>query len=157
MMYYFGSDVRRINHALKVYALADCIARSEHLTDNELSAVDIAAIFHDIGIKEAERKYHSNSGHYQELEGPAVAKALLADAGLDEVQLNRICFLIGHHHSYQQIDGIDFQILVEADFLVNCYEDELSKASVNSIRQKYVKTGTGIKLIESMYLSTASV
>ena len=29
--------------------------------------------------------------------------------------VERICFIIGHHHTYKAIDGLDFQILVEAD------------------------------------------
>lgn len=55
MIQYFGTDVRRINHALKVYGFARCIARKEKLTENELFIVDIVAILHDIGIIEAEK------------------------------------------------------------------------------------------------------
>ena len=31
----------------------------------------------------------------------------------------RVAYLIGHHHTYDKIEGMDYQILVEADFLVN--------------------------------------
>lgn len=152
MIEYFGCDARRINHALKVYGFADCIARRENLSDNDIFIVDIAAILHDIGIKEAEKKYNSSSGHYQEIEGPTIAQELLSEINLKKETLDRICFLIGNHHSYQKIDGLDFQILVEADFLVNIYEDEMSRLSINSIRKKYFKTPTGISMIERMYL-----
>jgi len=151
MIRYFGTDVRRINHALKVYGFASCIARREKLSDNEILIVDITAILHDIGIKEAEKKYHSNSGHYQEIEGPSIARDLLSEINLDIEILDRICFIIGHHHSYQKIDGLDFQILVEADFLVNIHEDELSRHSIESIQKKYFKTQSGISMIESIY------
>ncbi len=152
MIEYFGRDARRINHALKVYGFASCIARRENLSDNEIFIVDIAAILHDIGIKEAEQKYNSSSGHYQEIEGPTIAQELLSEINLKKETLDRICFLIGNHHSYQKIDGLDFQILVEADFLVNIYEDEMSRLSIDSIRKKYFKTPTGISIIERMYL-----
>ncbi len=152
MIKYFGTDTRRINHALKVYGFATCIADREGLTDNELLIVDIAAIIHDIGIKEAEKKYNSSNGHYQEIEGPAVALELLADLDIDEKTLDRICFLIGNHHSYHKIDGIDFQILVEADFLVNIFEDEIPNHSIANIRKNYFKTEAGISMIESMYI-----
>ena len=33
-----------------------------------------AAYLHDIGIKEAERKYQSSAAPYQEQEGPAIAR-----------------------------------------------------------------------------------
>jgi len=47
--------------------------------------------------------------------------------------------LIGNHHTYDKIDGIDFQILVEADFLVNIYEDEINKESIKSIKIKFLE------------------
>ncbi|WP_372751468.1 HD domain-containing protein [Labilibaculum sp.] len=151
MIEYFGKDVRRINHALKVYGFASCIARRENLSDNELLVLDMAAILHDIGIKNAEEKYDNTSGPYQEKEGPAVAIDLLSDINLTRENLHRICYLIGHHHSYQKIDGLDFQILVEADFLVNIDEDKMPDRSIESIQKKYFKTQTGISLIQAMY------
>lgn len=153
MIAYNAPDVRRINHALKVYGFASAIARREGLSPKELLVVDIAAVLHDIGIREAERKHNSCSGHYQEIEGPAVARDLLSGIEIDPVQLDRICYLIGNHHSYQKIDGVDFQILVEADFLVNIFEEEMSLHSVESIRTKYFKTKTGIDFLEKMHLS----
>ncbi len=49
----FGADLRRINHTLKVFALAGCIARRENLSENEIRTVDFAALLYDIGIREA--------------------------------------------------------------------------------------------------------
>lgn len=152
MVRYFQTDTKRINHALKVYGLASCIAQGEKLSDNEILIVKIAGILHDIGIKIAEQKYNSSSGAYQEIEGPAIAKDLLADLNLEPKILDRISFIIGNHHSYQKIDGLDFQILVEADFLVNIDEDELPKHSIESIHKKIFKTRTGISILESMYM-----
>lgn len=151
MIKYFGTDVRRINHALKVYGFASCIARREKLSDNEILIVDIVAILHDIGIIEAEKKYNSTSGKYQEIEGPDIAKDILSDEDIDVETLDRICFIIGNHHSYQKIDGLDFQIIVEADFLVNIYEDEMTKHAIESVRNKYFRTKTSISMIKCIY------
>jgi len=152
MVSFYETDVNRINHALKVYAFASCIARKEILTENETFIVDIAAILHDIGIKEAEKKYNSSGGHYQEIEGPAIARNLLAEENLDPETLERICYIIGNHHSYQKIDGLDFQIVVESDFLVNIYEDDISGDSIERIRLNYFKTQTGISMLERIYM-----
>ncbi len=152
MIRYFGNDARRINHALKVHGFAACIASKESLSANESFIVEAAAILHDIGIHEAERKYNSSGGKYQEIEGPAIAQSLLSDEDIDTKTLERICYIIGNHHSYQKIDGPDFQILVEADFLVNIFEDEMPKHSVESVRNKYFKTKTGLALVEGVYL-----
>jgi uncharacterized protein len=80
MIEYFGKDVRRINHALKVYGFASTICRGEKLTQREIDLTEMASILHDIGIPEAERKYYSSSGKYQEMEGPAVARIILRNA-----------------------------------------------------------------------------
>lgn len=151
MVEYFGNDIRRINHALKVYGFASTICRSENLSKKDIEITEIAAILHDIGIPEAEKKYHSCAGRYQEIEGPPVARKLLEETGFDNEIIERICFLIGNHHTYTKIDGSDFQILVEADFLVNIYEDEIDKTKTDSIRNRYFKTKTGLKIIDMVY------
>lgn len=151
MVAYFGNDQKRINHALKVLGFASCIAAAEKLNGKEIQIVKLAAIFHDIGIVEAEKKYNSSAGHLQEKEGPDVARRLLTEEIAPDI-LDRVCFLIGNHHSYQNIDGIDFQILVEADFLVNIFEDEMSKKAIEAARKNIFRTGAGLKMLEDMYL-----
>jgi hypothetical protein len=68
---------------------------------------------------ESERKYSSSAAKYQEMEGPPIARDLLKEFNLGTEFIERICFLIGNHHTYNKIDDIDFQILVESDFIVN--------------------------------------
>lgn len=152
MITYFDGDVRRINHATKVYGFAKTIGENEDLSDEKLTILETAAVLHDIGIKVSERKYNSSAGKYQELEGPDVALEILDKFNLAEKFKNRVAYLIGHHHTYNVIDDIDFQILVEADFLVNIYEDELAVDNIKIVRDKYFKTKTGTMLLNSMYL-----
>lgn len=151
MIEYFGNDIKRINHALKVYGFAKAIAGGEFITGKQLDIIEAAAVLHDIGIHEAERKHGSSAGVYQELEGPPIARLILDNLGYNRDFTDRVCFLIGHHHSYSKIDSIDFQILVEADLLVNLDEGDLPKNSAASIRQKYFSTTTGRKIITSLY------
>jgi hypothetical protein len=155
MIEYFGNDVRRINHALKVYGFASTICRSEKLNQHEIDITEIAAILHDIGIPEAERKYNSCTGKYQEIEGPPIARKLLAECGIAIDLIERVCYLIGNHHTYTKIDCTDFQILVEADFLVNIYEDEMNDSMVYSIRNKYFKTRTGLNIFDVVYQNSS--
>ena len=104
-----------------------------------------------IGIKESERKYNSTSGSYQEIEGPPIAREILYSFKLESNFIDRVCYLIGNHHTFSKIDGIDFQILIEADFLVNAFEDNLSNQSIAHMKEKYFKTTCGISILESMY------
>lgn len=157
MIKYNSPDVRRINHAIKVYFFAVNIAEEEACDIDTFNTIVYAAILHDIGIHEAEKKYGSSAGKFQEIEGPSVAKELLKDIELQEEIKNRIFYLIGNHHTYDKIDGIDFQILVEADFLVNIYEDEISRESIKSIKNKIFKTKKGIELLDTLYLNNSNL
>lgn len=151
MINYFEKDVRRINHALKVYAFSKTIGELEGLDDKTQLTLEIASILHDIGIKESERKYNSSAGNYQEIEGPPVAQELLKDLNLEDAIINRVSYLIGNHHSYNKIDGIDLQILVEADFLVNAYEDNIKLESIKIFKEKYAQTNTFKAYLDSIY------
>ena len=149
---YNENDVKRINHLLKVFSFAHLIGIMEKYDMKTQEIIDISAILHDIGIHEAERKHNSNAGNWQEIEGPPVANEILKNFNLDDIIKDRILFLIGHHHHYNAIDGIDFQILVEADFLVNIFEDGMDEHSIKNVKEKIFKTKTGINLLEKLYL-----
>lgn len=152
---YDQGDPMRIHHFLKVHSLAAVIGRLERLDDETQFVLETAAVVHDIGIHKAEIKHGSSAGTWQEKEGPAEARRLLNDVGgYSETQIQRVEFLVGHHHTYTHIEGADYQILVEADFLVNIFEDHLSLKAVERIRQRIFRTATGHRLLDAMYAST---
>ncbi len=151
MIRYNAGDPRRVQHALKVYALAKAIGEQEGMGGETLEILETAAILHDIGIHNSERKYHSSAGNYQELEGPPVARELLAPLGLSAAFVDRVCFLIGRHHTYTGIDGPDYQILIEADLLVNLYEDGAAPEQARIAADKYFRTKTGREYLARMY------
>lgn len=151
MMRYYAGDIKRINHFLKVYSFAKTIGEIEQLDEDTQYILEIAAVMHDIGIKISEEKYNSSAGHYQELEGPPVAQKMLNKLDFSKEIIERVCFLIGHHHTYSGIDNIDYQILVEADFLVNIDEDNIDGDALVSVRDKIFKTKAGIEMLDNMY------
>lgn len=151
MTAYYRGDPRRINHFLKVHAFAKAIAELEGVDAQTLFTLEAAAVVHDVGIKLSEQKYGSSAGNYQELEGPPIAREMLQKLGVDVPVIERVCYLVGHHHTYGQINGIDYQILIEADFLVNIYEDDLTVKQAAAIRDKYFKTNTAITLLGRLY------
>ena len=67
-------------------------------------------------------------------------------------QADRVAYLVGHHHTYTNIDGMDYQILVEADFLVNLYEDSVPKAAAQNVLDKIFKTQTGKTICKEMFV-----
>lgn len=152
MVEYDRGDAMRIQHFIKVHDFAATIGRLETLDDETLFILESAAITHDIGIHKSEEKYGSSNGKYQEIEGPTEAQQLLQKiGGYTNEQIDRICWLVGHHHTYTDVDGLDYQILIEADFLVNIYEDNISKDAQESIRKNIFKTETGKLLPDNMF------
>ncbi len=152
MIRYDEGDPQRIQHFIKVYTFATLIAGREGIDPNEKHVLETAAIVHDIGIHVSEEKYGSSNGKYQEQEGPAEAEKLLRDVGgYSEDQISRVKYLVGHHHTYDHIDGDDYQILVEADFLVNIYEDQLDADAVKNAEEKIFRTETGLQILHDMF------
>ena len=152
MIRYDEGDPQRIQHFLKVYTFATLIAGREGIDPNEKHVLETAAIVHDIGIHVSEEKYGSSNGKYQEQEGPAEAEKLLRDVGgYSEDQISRVKYLVGHHHTDDHIDGDDDQILVEADFHVNLYEDQLDADAVKNAEEKIFRTETGLQILHDMF------
>lgn len=145
-------DPKRIQHFIKVYEFAHLIGVLEKIDENTLKILDAAAILHDIGIRPSEEKYGACNGKLQEQEGPYYAQQMLSDfAEITKKETDRICYLIGHHHTYTDVDGMDYRILLEADFLVNAYEDSMDKDSICTFRKNVFRTKTGIKLLNTMF------
>ena len=152
MTAYDRPDTPRIQHFVKVHDLAATIGVMEGLDESTQRILEVASILHDIGIHPAEAKYGNCHGPHQEELGPEEARTLLNRlGGWDEPLIDRVCYLIGHHHTYTNIDGIDYQILVEADFLVNIFEDNLGLEAAKHVRETIFRTKSGIQLLNDMF------
>ncbi|MCI7233964.1 MAG: HD domain-containing protein [Oscillospiraceae bacterium] len=148
---YDRGDPKRINHFMKVYAFAGLIGRKEGISGRELDILEAAAVLHDIGIHNAEMLHGSSDGKYQELEGPGVAADILSALGADDEFIGKVCNMVGRHHTYTGIDSLSLQILIEADFLVNIFEDGMSDGAISSVKEKIFRTAEGTRIIEEMY------
>lgn len=151
MSSFYSGDPKRINHFLKVYAYAKSIGELEELDSQTQETLELAAVLHDIGIKPSEEKYGNCNGPNQEKEGPPIADALMRELGIAPERRERVCYLIAHHHTYHEMKGLDYQILVEADFLVNMDEEQLGKKEIKSVEQKIFRTKAGIALLHRLF------
>lgn len=152
MIGYDNGDPKRIQHTTKVHAYAALIGIGEGLDEETQFILESAALVHDIGIRASEKKYGHQNGKLQEQEGPAVATELLTRlGGYTEEQIERICWLVAHHHTYHASDDMDYQILIEADFLVNLYEDNEPTESIRAVRDNIFKTKSGLRMLSEMF------
>ena len=154
MIRFDAGDPCRIQHLTKVWAYAALIGREEKLSDEQQFILESAALLHDIGIHIAEQKYGHQNGKLQEQEGPAGVRQVLSEiGGYTAEQIERICWLVAHHHSYHASKDLDYQILIEADFLVNLFEDHESKEVADAVRKTIFITESGKRLLDEMFLS----
>lgn len=148
MTAYMAGDPRRIQHFTKVWAYAHFIGLAEGLDPETQFVLEAAALTHDIGVKNSELKYGYNNGQTQQEEGPAPAREMLTGLAFAPAVIDRVCYLIAHHHTYTNIEGLDYQILVEADFLVNLYE--MGNTPNDTLRALF-RTAAGRRLLDTMY------
>ena len=151
MIELYKGDAKRIQHFCKVHSYAKLIAETENVDKNCLFTIEAAALTHDIGIHICEEKYGNCNGKLQEKEGPAIAEKLLGELGFDRNISERVQYLIAHHHTYGNINEMDYQILVEADFLVNIMEEGSSKEAAIKAYQNIFKTSCGKKICREMF------
>ena len=120
MKEHFKNEERYVNHALQVTAFAETIAQKEGIEHAFLNEViTLSGVFHDVGIPVALEKHGTGAGPYQEREGEPVARELMTKLSIRPDILERVCFIVGHHHTRAAVDGLDFQVIWEADALVN--------------------------------------
>lgn len=114
---YFEDDFRRIEHALDVLKETELLLKSYREYDYDI--VLSVALLHDIGIKKSEELLGYNNGKTQEKFGPPVAKEILLSLNMDREKINKICEIIGNHHSKSRYNYVELEILKKADQIVN--------------------------------------
>ena len=151
MIAFSEGNLHDIDHLIRVWAYARTIGELEGLDDHTQFILEAAAITHDIACPLCREKYGSTNGKYQEKEGEALVRTFLADAGLTAEQIERIAFLVGHHHTFTAISGADYQILVEADYIVNAAENGYSRQNMENFMHKIMKTESGKRILRNIF------
>jgi response regulator RpfG family c-di-GMP phosphodiesterase len=149
----FESAPYGIDHTMNVLNNARQIIREEKINSQSAHIVELSAVLHDIGALEAMRKHGSMEGHLQELEGVPVAKEILQRQNYEQSVIDRVCYIVGNHHTPENIDGMDFRILWEADLIENmqvmdCIKD---KEKLKQFISENFKTQAGKALASNKY------
>lgn len=151
MINFDAGEPKLIQHFIKVYEFAKLIGHMENISSDNMEILEVAALVHDIGIKPCMEKYNKSHHKLQEQEGPIYAEELLNRLEFKQEVIERVSYLVAHHHTYSNVDGIDYQILIEADFLVNLYEHESNKETIQNTFNKIFRTESGRRLCSHMF------
>ena len=151
MIEFLEGDLHGIGHCLKVHGYAKLIGELEGLEGDERMTLEIGAILHFITIPLSPKTtLISTVKHYAE-EFIVLPREFLKDTPIPEEMKERVIYLVGHHHTLNGIDGLDYQILIESDYLVNADEIGYPAENMKNMKENVFKTKTGIHLLESMY------
>ena len=151
MMQYSDGNVHDIDHLARVWAYAKTIGHLEQLDEDTLRVLEAAAIVHDIACPLCREKYGHTAGHLQEREGAVLAVDFLKDSGLTAEEVERVSFLVGHHHTFTNVDGADWQILLEADYIANAEENSWPTENIQNFLNTLCRTASGERLIRSIF------
>jgi putative nucleotidyltransferase with HDIG domain len=154
MKLYFKTDFKRIGHAAKVARYAERLAAQEKA---DPAVVLSAAYLHDIGIKEAERKYQSTAAEFQHQEGPPIAREILTKLGAAEALIEEVCDIVGHHHSPREHETANYKSVYDADLIVNLEEMQKEKpiesAKLQRLIDRQFLTESGRALAREVFLN----
>ena len=151
MIAFSEGNIHDIDHFIRVWTYAKTIAELEQLDSETQYILEVAAITHDIACPLCREKYGNTNGKHQEAEGVSMVETFLNDADMSAHQMERIKYLVGHHHTLSGIDGIDHQILIEANYIANASENGYDGKNIENFLNQIVKTSTGKQLIKSVF------
>ena len=151
MIAFSDGNIHDIDHFIRVWTYARTIGELENLDRETQFVLEVAAITHDIACPLCRVKYGNTNGKYQEEEGIPMVKEFLSDIGIAEEVIDRVAFLVGHHHTFSGIDGIDYQILIEADYIANATENGYGQENIVNFMQKIMKTEGGKQILKAIY------
>lgn len=144
-------NLHDIAHFIKVHSFARLIGRCEGISDEKQFLVEASALIHDIACPLCREKYGHTAGRLQEKESAALIKSFFKVNDISPEKLERLVYIVSHHHSPEKVDDIDFQILIEADFLVNADEGDYTPESIRQTGESFFRTNTGKHLLKTIY------
>lgn len=151
MIAFSNGNIHDIDHFIRVWTYAKTIGELEGLDPETQYILEVAAITHDIACPLCRQKYGNTDGKYQEVEGEPLVRNFLNDSGMTADQIDRVAYLISHHHTLTDIDGMDYQILIEADFIANASENSYSKGTIQSFIYKVMQTNSGSMMARQIF------
>lgn len=154
MIVFSDGNIHDIEHLIKVWTYAKTIGELENLDRDMQYILEVAAITHDIACPLCREKYGNTNGKYQEEEGGPLVREFLADTGMTEEQIDRVAYLVSHHHTLQGIEGLDYQILIEADYVVNAAESGYSRENIENFTERIMQTGSGRRIARAVFSLT---
>lgn len=151
MIKYSDGYVHDIDHLLKVWSYAKIIAFATNVDAETMYLVEVESLVHDIACPLCRKKYGDTDGKHQEIESDSLVHNFLGTLNVEQKIIDRVSFVVSHHHTYTNIDNIDYQILIEADYIVNATESNYDTHNIINFIENIAKTDACKRILKSIY------
>ena len=151
MIEFSKGNLHDIDHFIRVWTYAKMIGELENLDSSTQYILEIAAITHDIACPLCREKYGNTNGKYQEIEGIALVTDFLLSIKISNEQIERVAYLVGHHHTLDDVVGKDYMILLEADFIVNAIENGYETNKIKTFIENTMWTDSGKRIAKEVF------
>ena len=141
-------------HFMKVWGYAHAIGMSEGLPERVQLSLEYAAVVHDIACPSLRKETGRCDARLQAERGGAMAVEFFRGSGLPPDLVERIVFLVSHHHTYEGVSGMDWRILIEADCIANAVEQGLALPEAALMYERHFRTRTGRAVMRAVFPGT---
>lgn len=151
--YYAACDSTQIAHTLCVHEYTRMLAMRERYDERKRGLLEIAALLHDIGCPSAKWKYGDSLPIHQQQEGMCIAADWFASdpSWLDTQEAQWVVDVVGAHHNAVQAEVLGFEVLYEADLIVNLFEGYYPVDYADVYYHKMVRTKSGKQLFRQLF------
>lgn len=80
-----------------------------------------------------------------------MVRDFLSDIKISDEQIERVVYLVGHHHTLDHVDGKDYMILLEADFIANASENGYEMRTIKSFIDHTMWTESGKRIAKKVF------
>lgn len=144
---YEEGHIRRTQHILKVYALVKMMGELKGLSLEQRQILQAASILHDIGIKYCKENFDGDASISRQKEvACTLVSNFLLSSQYPRDYIPETTKLVEEHHNYGSKNNTLLQILIEADLLINYFEENTNLEYVNFM-QSFFQTNTGKELL----------
>lgn len=150
--YFASTDMSQIGHTEAVHNFAQLLGELERYDEKRQAMLEIAALLHDIGCPNAKVKYGNTSPVNQEKEGKPKALEILASYPIDDADKTLIADVVGLHHHHKELQKMGYELLVEADLIVNILEGYYKPEQAAYYFDHLVTSKSGRDLYRNMFL-----
>jgi len=150
--YFASTDLSQIGHTEAVHNFAQLLATLEKCDEHKQCMIEMSALLHDIGCPNAKLKYGNTNAPNQEKEGKPKAEEILATYPMPDTDKQLLAEVVGLHHHHNNLKEMGFEILAEADLIVNLLEGYYKLEQAQYLFEHLVTTRSGKDLFRNMFL-----